>query len=71
MIRNVIMELEEYWVIRVIKDTGNLKQVVKEIPLPSEPSKEEIAQVLLNCDRDCFISVEHNYRLVNGKMEVR
>ena len=47
MVRDFNIEMEEYWVIRVIKDSHEgYKKVVKEIPLSSEPTKLEIMQIL-------------------------
>lgn len=53
----------EYWVVRVIRDTKTGKMVVREIEHETEPTEQDIIDVLLNCEADEFISVAHNYRM--------
>ena len=61
----------EYWVIRVIKDNISSKQVVKEIEYITEPTEQDIIDVLLNCKDNEFISVSHNYRMGAARIECR
>lgn len=63
MRRTVEVNYIEYWVIRVIKDTKISKTVVKEIEFGTPPTEQDIIDVLLDCDKDEFISVAHNYRM--------
>lgn len=58
------VELEEYWVIRGIKDTGTKKEVVAEHKMPVEPNSLAIAQFLVNNPKADFCAVSHNYELV-------
>lgn len=62
MTRNVTIEYIEYWVIRVVRDNGDNKKVIKEIEFPTPPTEKEIVDVLLDCENNEFISVEHNYK---------
>lgn len=64
MINNVILKMEEYWAIRVIEEKNDTKRVIKEIFFDIEPTKEDIALVLLEYDVNCFVSVAHNYRMM-------
>ena len=57
------VELEEYWVLRGIKDTGCKKEVVMEKELDEIPMADEIAQFLNDNPKATFCSVEHNFRL--------
>lgn len=52
----------EYWVIRVIKDTKINKTVVKEIEFSTPPTEQDIIEVLMYCEPDEFISIEHNFK---------
>ena len=63
VVKKETVELEEYWVIRGIKDTGIKKEVVGEHRIPVEPNALAIAQFLVNHPSADFCSVEHNYRL--------
>lgn len=63
MRRTVEVNYIEYWVIRVIKDTKIGKTVVKEIEYATPPTEQDVIDVLLDCDKDEFISVAHNYRM--------
>lgn len=63
MIRIAEIKYKEYWLIRVIKDDISSKKVVKEIEYSTEPTEQDILEVLLTCKPDEFISVAHNYRL--------
>lgn len=58
--------LEEYWLMRAIKENPKTKQkiVVKESECNKEPTLEEIALFLANSGGD-FVSVEHNYRFAD------
>jgi len=62
MKRSVTIKYIEYWVIRVVRDTITNKQVVKEIEFQTPPTEQEIVDVLLACENNEFISVEHNYK---------
>ncbi len=60
--------LEEFWVMRAVKE-GKLpfdfkKTVIDERKLDHEPSKSEIAQFLSDSKAD-FVSVVQNYRFEN------
>lgn len=57
------VELEEYWVIRGIKDTGTKTEVVGERRTPIEPNELGIAQFLVNHPSADFCSIEHNFKL--------
>ena len=62
MRRSVEIDYIEYWVIRVVRDTITNKQVIKEIEFQAPPTPREIVDVLLDCENNEFISVEHNYK---------
>lgn len=64
IVKKEVVEVEEYWVIRGIKDTGTKKEVVGEHVIPVEPNALAIAQFLVNYPSASFCSVEHNFRLV-------
>ena len=64
IVKKEVVELEEYWVIRGIKDTGIKKEVVGEHRIPVEPNALAIGQFLINHPSADFCSVEHNFRLV-------
>lgn len=64
MKRSVTIEYIEYWVIRVVKDSITGKTVIKEIEHETPPTEQDILDVLLNCEQDEFISIEHNYKRV-------
>lgn len=55
--------VEEYWVIRGIKNSGNKKVVVAEFGLGEEPNEADIARFLIENVEADFCSVEHNYWL--------
>lgn len=63
IVKKEVVEVEEYWVIRGIKDTGTKKEVVGEHHIPVEPNALAIAQFLFNHPSADFCSVEHNFRL--------
>lgn len=57
---------EEYWLLRVIQEDNNgNKKCVAERKCSMPPTEQIIVNILLNYHKDCFISVEHNYRLVD------
>lgn len=59
------MTLKAYWVVRVIKDTGKLKECIFEKAFDNEPGGQEIASVLVNyLGKPVFVSVNKNYVLV-------
>lgn len=69
MLHNVTVSedkvLEEYWVIRAIKeDYNNVKKVVGEMKCTNKPTLNEIAAFLKNSGGD-FVSVVQNYRFEN------
>lgn len=69
MLHNVTVRedkvLEEYWVIRAIKeDYNNVKKVVGEMECTNKPTLNEIAAFLKNSGGD-FVSVVQNYRFEN------
>lgn len=62
MRRRVEIDYIEYWVIRVVRDSGNNKQVIKEVEFPIPPTEKDIIDILYTCKNNEFISVEHNYK---------
>lgn len=64
ILRKVEVEIDEYWVIRGIKDSGTKKEVVAELALNIEPNALAIAQFLIDHPKADFCSVEHNYALI-------
>lgn len=60
--------LEQYWVMRAVKQTEicakKIKQVLKEQECNHEPTTQEISQFLFNTKAD-FVSVVRNYRHKN------
>lgn len=58
---------EEFWAARVIQDLGNKKTVYKEVIFDTVPTEADIVSLLVSIPKDCFVSVEHNYRLVTEK----
>lgn len=63
MKRSVEISYIEYWVIRVIRDTTGCKTCVREIEFQTPPTEQDIVDVLLECDPNEFVSVEHNYKM--------
>lgn len=63
MKRSVEVSYIEYWVIRVIRDTTSCKKCVREIEFQTVPTEQDIVDVLLDCEPNEFISVEHNYKM--------
>lgn len=69
MLHNVTVRedkvLEEYWVIRAVKeDYNNVKKVVGEMECTNKPTLNEIAAFLKNSGGD-FVSVVQNYRFAS------
>ena len=64
VVRKTIVEIEEYWVIRGIKDKGTKKEVIAEHKMPVEPNTLAIAQFLVNNPGADFCAVSHNYKLI-------
>jgi len=62
MRRRVEIDYIEYWVIRVVRDSGDNKKVIKEVEFPTPPTEKDLVDVLLNCQSNEFISVAHNYK---------
>ena len=65
IVKKETVGLEEFWVIRGIKDTGLNKQVVAELKMMVEPNSLAIAQFLINHPEADFCSVSHDYMLYN------
>lgn len=63
MKRSAEISYIEYWVIRVIRETTGCKTVVKEIEFQTMPTQQDIVDVLLTCEPNEFISIEHNYKM--------
>jgi hypothetical protein len=63
MKRSVEVVYTEYWVIRVVKDLDTRKAVTKEVEFATPPTEQDIVDVLIHCEPNEFVSVEHNYRL--------
>ena len=63
IIKKETVGLEEFWVIRGVKDTGLDKKVVAEFRTPIEPNSLAIAQFLINHPEADFCSVSHNYMI--------
>lgn len=60
-----LVEIEEYWVIRGIRENSNKgKEVVKEEELDHNPTLNDIAQFLASNSNVDFCSVAHNYKMV-------
>ena len=64
ILKKVEVEIEEYWVIRGIKDSKTKKEVVAELALNIEPNALAIAQFLSENPNADFCSIEHNYALI-------
>ena len=60
------IKYSDYYVARVIQDCESSKVVYKEIHFESMPTDQEIVQILTEVPSDCFISVIHNYRLIQN-----
>lgn len=58
------IELEEYWLVRVIRDTLTKKEVIKEVKFETYPTDQDIVEILQNVSSNCFASVCHNFRLI-------
>ena len=58
------VELDSFWVLRGIKDTGSDKKVVAELRMKGSPSHEDIAQFLIDNPQADFCSVVHNFEIV-------
>lgn len=56
---------KEYWLLRVIAEDGLKKSVYKEVEFEKEPTTEDIIKTLLEVPSNCFVSVEHNYRILD------
>ena len=63
VIKREAVEIEEFWVIRGVKDTGLSKTVVAEHKIPVEPNALAIAQFLVNNPSADFCSVSHDYKI--------
>lgn len=58
---------EEFWVVRVIRaNKHGAYECVNERTFPTSPTEQEIVDVLMDNSSDCFVSVMHNYKLVDG-----
>ena len=58
------VNIEEYYVLRGIKDNGMCKKVIKEKEFKNIPTTSDIAQFLESSKAD-FVSVETNYRFID------
>lgn len=58
------VELDSFWVLRGIKDTGTKKEVVAELRLDDIPTDEKIAQFLIDNPKADFCSAVHNFEIV-------
>lgn len=63
IIKKQTVTLDEFWVIRGVKDTGLSKTVVAEFRTPVEPNSLAIAQFLINHPEADFCSVSHDYKI--------
>lgn len=55
--------LEEYYLLRGIRNNGNKKEVIKEKEFQDKPTLDDIA-TFLNDSRADFVSLETNYRFL-------
>lgn len=67
IIKKETVEIEEFWVIRGIKDTGLNKTVVAEFRMPVYPNSLAIAQFLINHPDADFCSVSHDFAIYEGE----
>lgn len=63
MVRTVEVKYTEYWVVRVIRDTLNNKTCIREIEFLTQPTEQDIVDILITLQPNEFISLEHNYRM--------
>ena len=63
MTKYIALEFIEYWVVRVVRDTKTCKTVVKEIEFATQPTEEDIVNILLTTSANEFISIAHNYKM--------
>lgn len=61
VVKEEVKNLEKYYAIRAIRDTGLNKKCIAEKVCDKEPTEEEIGLFLYNTKAD-FCSVEMNYR---------
>lgn len=61
---------KEYWVIRIVSEEGNKKNVCREIEYSTEPTEADIVRTLIEIPTYCFVSIEHNYRLLDCHIEI-
>ena len=64
VVKEVVKELEKYYVIRAIRDTGINKMCMAEKICKEKPTEEEIGMFLVSVKAD-FCSVVENYRFVD------
>lgn len=57
--------VEEYYMMRGISESQNIKKVIAERETAEKPTLEEIAQFLADSKAD-FVAVSHNYRFAKG-----
>lgn len=62
MRRKVEIDYIEFWLIRIIRDNGASKTVVKEIEYQAPPTEKDLIEVLYNCKNNEFVSIAHNYK---------
>lgn len=58
---------EEFWTVRVIRENKNgAYECVNERRFSTQPTEQEIVDILMNNASDCFVSVLHNYKLLTS-----
>ncbi len=57
------VELEEFWMLRGVRDTVIRKEVVAEKEITHYPTEEDVAQFLYDNPKVNYCSVQPNYRL--------
>lgn len=60
-------EIEEYWVLRAILDTGVQKKVIKEREFEERPALNDVVEFLEESNAS-FVSMERNYRFPDSEL---
>ena len=60
-------EIEEYWVLRAILDTGVQKKVIKEREVEERPPLNDVVEFLEESNAS-FVSMERNYRFPDSEL---
>lgn len=63
VVKEEVKELEKYYVVRAIRDTGATKKCIAEKKFENMPTDEEIGLFLYQTKAD-FCSVKMNYRFI-------